>query len=218
MLRLSCLEIFNEKIFDLLQPGPSAERQDKIITNKGEIWKMIAVLNSTRKSPTSHSVYRIVCFHPKCQLTLQIIESKETQNPNSSVLVAALTLVFVGGLQNVYSSLPGIKQSKTSSNKIDPSAVTFCNVLFSLKSEIPSVPYHQSELTKLIQHSLGGNSKTAILLTIDTSVEAQQETRSVLDVVLQAKDIYNTPTINEVPYQKTFFYGIKKAIDDLAYV
>lgn len=56
------------------------------------------------------------------------------------------------------------------------------------------VNYRDSKLTRILQDSLGGNSKTLIIATI--TVAASDETRSTLDFAHRAKFVKNRPVIN----------------------
>ncbi|CAM9336761.1 unnamed protein product, partial [Sphacelaria rigidula] len=46
------------------------------------------------------------------------------------------------------------------------------------------VPYRDSKLTRLLAHSLGGNSKTALVATVSSVVPNAIETLSTLKVIL----------------------------------
>lgn len=59
------------------------------------------------------------------------------------------------------------------------------------------VPYRDSELTFLLQDSLGGNSKTTVIATISPSNSNALETVSTLKFAQRAKFIHNNAHINE---------------------
>jgi kinesin family protein 15 len=59
------------------------------------------------------------------------------------------------------------------------------------------VPYRDSKLTYLLQDSLGGNSKTAIIATVSPSSCCAMETLSTLKFAQRAKFIQNNAIINE---------------------
>jgi kinesin family member 11 len=55
----------------------------------------------------------------------------------------------------------------------------------------------ESKLTRLLQDSLGGRTKTCIIATISPSKSNMEETLSTLDYALRAKSIRNKPEINQ---------------------
>jgi len=52
------------------------------------------------------------------------------------------------------------------------------------------IPYRDSKLTRVLQESIGGNSKTSLLITCSPSVYNEQETISTLRFGLRAKVFY----------------------------
>lgn len=61
------------------------------------------------------------------------------------------------------------------------------------------VPYRDSKLTRLLQDSLGGNSKTIMIATISPLASNFEETISTLKYASRAKYITNAPVINRDP-------------------
>jgi hypothetical protein len=61
------------------------------------------------------------------------------------------------------------------------------------------IPYRDSKLTRLLQDSLGGNSKTVMVATIGPASYNYDETINTLRYANRAKNIKNKPHINEDP-------------------
>ncbi len=61
------------------------------------------------------------------------------------------------------------------------------------------VPYRDSKLTRLLQDSLGGNSKTLMLATVSPASFNYEESLSTLRYANRTKNIKNKPKINEDP-------------------
>ena len=57
--------------------------------------------------------------------------------------------------------------------------------------------YRDSKLTRLLQDSLGGHTKTCIVATVSPSSLNIEETLSTLDYAHRAKNIQNTPQVNQ---------------------
>jgi kinesin family member 17 len=61
------------------------------------------------------------------------------------------------------------------------------------------VPFRDSKLTRLLQDSLGGNTKTVMIAAISPADYNYDETLSTLRYASRAKQIKNKPVINEDP-------------------
>lgn len=61
------------------------------------------------------------------------------------------------------------------------------------------IPYRDSKLTRLLQDSLGGNTKTVMIAAISPADYNYEETLSTLRYASRAKDIKNKPIVNEDP-------------------
>lgn len=57
--------------------------------------------------------------------------------------------------------------------------------------------HRESKLTRLLQDSLGGKTKTSIIATISPSHCNLEETMSTLDYASRAKSIKNKPEVNQ---------------------
>lgn len=61
------------------------------------------------------------------------------------------------------------------------------------------IPYRTSKLTRLLQDSLGGNTKTVMIAALSPADYNFDETLSTLRYASRAKNIQNKPTVNEDP-------------------
>ena len=61
------------------------------------------------------------------------------------------------------------------------------------------IPYRDSKLTRLLQDSLGGNTKTVMIANLGPADWNYDETLSTLRYANRAKNIKNKPRINEDP-------------------
>ena len=77
---------------------------------------------------------------------------------------------------------------------------TLGNVISSLvDGKSTHVPYRDSKLTRLLEDSLGGNTKTVMVANIGPADYNFEETMSTLRYANRAKNIKNKPRINEDP-------------------
>ncbi|XP_066908565.1 kinesin-like protein KIF3A isoform X2 [Halyomorpha halys] len=106
------------------------------------------------------------------------------------------------------SQLGSERQSKTAAvgnrlkeaTKINLSLSTLGNVISALvDGKCTHIPYRNSKLTRILQDSLGGNSKTVMCATIGPASYNYEETISTLRYASRAKSICNRARINENP-------------------
>ena len=84
--------------------------------------------------------------------------------------------------------------------KINLSLSTLCHVISSLiDPKSTYVPYRDSKLTRLLQDSLGGNTKTVMIANVGPADFNFDETINTLRYASRAKSIQNKPKINEDP-------------------
>jgi kinesin family protein 3/17 len=158
-------------------------------------------------SSRSHSIFTIAievcCFRMSIIEThrllspAQISEDDELGNPKFRV--GKLNLVDLAGSE---------RQNKTGSTgerlkegcKINLSLSALGNVISALvDGKSKHIPYRDSKLTRLLQDSLGGNTKTVMVAAISPADYNYDETLSTLRYANRAKNIKNKPIINEDP-------------------
>lgn len=71
------------------------------------------------------------------------------------------------------------------------------NVIYALAENSPHIPYRDSKLTRLLQDSLGGNSKTIMIANVGPASMNYEETITTLRYAYRAKSIKNNPIKNE---------------------
>jgi len=84
--------------------------------------------------------------------------------------------------------------------KINLSLSALGNVISALvDGKTNHIPYRDSKLTRLLQDSLGGNTKTIMIAAVSPANYNYDETLSTLRYASRAKFIQNKPKINEDP-------------------
>lgn len=126
--------------------------------------------------------------HALFQITVEKLNTN-TQEKKVRVKSGKLNMVDLAGSERV--SKAGSKGARFKEmTKINLSLSTLCQVISSLTSSSKShVPYRDSTLTRLLQDSLGGNTKTLMLATIGPCASNFQETMSSLRYASRAKKI-----------------------------
>lgn len=211
LIRVSYFEIYNEEIKDLLQENKAKlELREKpsgfyvkdltqlIVNSREELIKVLRIGNKRRavgetkmneQSSRSHSVFVVN------------IESSE-------ILEEGLKPKIVSGKLNLVDLAGSERQNKTGvtgdrlkeSTKINLSLSALGNVISALvDGKTNHIPYRDSKLTKILQDSLGGNTKTIMIATISPAISNYDETLGTLRYATRAKMIKNKPKINEDP-------------------
>ncbi|CAA92295.2 Kinesin-like protein [Caenorhabditis elegans] len=212
LVRASYLEIYQEELRDLLEAESNKkleikERPDggvyvKDLTSKltrtvGEIHEVmirgnghrsVGRTNMNEHSSRSHAIFIITV---EC--------SRIGEDGESHITVGRLNLVDLAGSE---------RQSKTGATgerfkeatKINLSLSALGNVISALvDAKSAHIPYRDSKLTRLLQDSLGGNSKTVMVACIGPASYNFEETLGTLRYANRAKNIKNQPKINEDP-------------------
>ncbi|PPR08103.1 hypothetical protein CVT24_010564 [Panaeolus cyanescens] len=152
---------------------------------KGSERRQIAATKFNDHSSRSHSVFSIT------------VHLKETNNMGDDLLkVGKLNLVDLAGSENIGRSGAENKRAREA-GMINQSLLTLGRVINALVDKASHVPYRESKLTRLLQDSLGGRTKTCIIATISPARSNLEETLSTLDYALRAKSIHNKPELNQ---------------------
>ncbi|KAI6177620.1 Kinesin-like protein [Aphelenchoides bicaudatus] len=192
LVRVSYLEIYNEEIRDLLSKNQKSsleikERPDIGVFVKdlssvtvssadhmfkimqfGNINRHVGATNMNEQSSRSHALFTIT------------LECSEKINGHQHLTQGKLHLVDLAGSE---------RQSKTGASgdrlkeasKINLSLSTLGNVISALvDAKSTHIPYRNSKLTRLLQDSLGGNSKTVMIANIGPATYNYDETISTL--------------------------------------
>ena len=155
------------------------------ILEKGSMKRQTAETMMNASSSRSHTVFTIT------------VHIKEVTKDGDEVLrTGKLNLVDLAGSENIGRS-GAQDQRAVEAGKINQSLLTLGRVITSLVEHAGHVPYRESKLTRLLQDSLGGRTKTSIIATVSPAAVNYEETVSTLDYANRAKNITNRPEINQ---------------------
>ncbi|XP_022550052.2 kinesin-like protein KIN-5B isoform X2 [Brassica napus] len=114
------------------------------------------------------------------------------------VVLRGLEEEVVYSANDIYALLErGSSKRRTADTLLNKSLLTLGRVINALVEHSSHIPYRDSELTRLLQDSLGGKTKTCIIATISPSAHSLEETLSTLDYAYRAKNIKNKPEANQ---------------------
>lgn len=211
-LHISFLELYNEELFDLLSPDTSnlKLRLFEDVTRKGsvviqgleeisvhsrnEVYKILERGSAKRKTAATMLNAASSRSHTVFSITMHVKET--TTNGDELLKTGKLNLVDLAGSENIGRS-GAIDGRAREAGNINQSLLTLGRVITCLVEKAPHIPYRESKLTRLLQDSLGGRTKTSIIATISPSQSNVEETLSTLEYAHRAKKITNCPEINQ---------------------
>ncbi|KAI9016320.1 hypothetical protein CLU79DRAFT_764454 [Phycomyces nitens] len=222
---VSYIEIYNEKVRDLLSPkmkgnlkvrehpstGPYVEDLSRLavissdnindLMDEGNKARTVAATQMNETSSRSHAIFTVFLTQTR------IDETSGQENEK----VARISLVDLAGSERANSTGATGDRLKEGAN-INRSLTTLGKVISGLAEQSINdsrkgkklkevfIPYRDSVLTWLLKDSLGGNSKTAMIAAIAPA--DYEETLSTLRYADQAKKIQNKAVVNEDPNAK----------------
>jgi Kinesin motor domain/SH3 domain len=132
----------------------------------------------------------VSCYH------VSYFQIRQTRK-DGTIRTGRLNLVDLAGSENVgksHASGDVLKEAQ----KINKSLSALGNVIYALtEKKFNHIPYRDSKLTHLLRDSLGGNTKTLLIITCSPHQINWAETLSTLKFAKRAKNIRNAPHINK---------------------
>merc|ERR550514_925339 len=120
----------------------------------------------------------------------------EQKAPDGTEKLGKLNLVDLAGSEKVSKS-GSTGETLEEAKKINWSLSALGNVIKALAEKRAHVPYRDSRLTRILQETLGGNFKTTLLVTLQTSSAMHfEETTSSLHFAMRAKSVCNMVKVN----------------------
>eukprot|EP00742_Colponemidia_sp_Colp-10_P009947 GILJ01010886.1.p1 GENE.GILJ01010886.1~~GILJ01010886.1.p1 ORF type:complete len:919 (-),score=173.91 GILJ01010886.1:43-2625(-) len=200
-IRLSCLQVYLEAIQDLFNPDAEnlSLREDQErgvfvegiteipvhsfesaaeLIDKGLENRIMASQGVNETSSRSHIV-----------LTVHIDRRVKTEADKWLITSGCLTFVDLAGSERV-------RRTVSSGSRLDEakfingSLSALGNVVSALSDpKVTHVPFRDSKITRLLQNSLGGNSKTVLIATVGPSALNVHETVSTLQFACRCMDL-----------------------------
>ncbi|XP_058201783.1 kinesin-like protein KIN-12B isoform X2 [Rhododendron vialii] len=182
--RCSFLEIYNEQITDLLDPS---QRNLQGLSNR-----RTGSTSINAESSRSHSVFTCV-VESRCKSAADGLSSFKTSRINLVDLAGSERQKLTGAAGDRLKEAGNINRSLSQLGNL-------INILaeVSQTGKQRHIPYRDSRLTFLLQESLGGNAKLAMVCAISPAQSCKSETLSTLRFAQRAKAIKNKAVVNEV--------------------
>ncbi|KAG1227418.1 hypothetical protein G6F35_002601 [Rhizopus arrhizus] len=204
-IKVSFMEIYMEKVRDLLNPSqdnlPIHEdkahgvyvkgllevyvgSQDDVyeVMRNGSVNRVVSATNMNAESSRSHSIV--------------VVTITQKNIDNGAAKSGKLYLVDLAGSEKV-GKTGASGQTLEEAKKINKSLTALGMVINALTDGKSShIPYRDSKLTRILQESLGGNSRTTLIINCSPSSYNVSETLSTLRFGMRAKTIKNKAKVN----------------------
>lgn len=227
MVRVSYMEIYNEEVRDLLgkELNKSLEVKERsdigvfvkdlsgyVVHNADDLDNIMKLGNKNRA--VGSTLVNIASSRSHAIFSITIESSVTDELGEQHVKMGKLQLVDLAGSE---------RQSKTQASGIRLKEATKINLSLSVLGNVISalvdgksshIPYRNSKLTRLLQDSLGGNSKTLMCATVSPADSNYIETISTLRYAGRAKSIQNFTHVNEEP-KDALLRHFQEEIEDL---
>ncbi|TDL27492.1 kinesin heavy chain [Rickenella mellea] len=205
LVKVSYMEIYLERIRDLLAPQNdnlqiheekskgvyvknlsdyyvSSAKEVYEIMRQGGAARVVTSTNMNAESSRSHSIFLIT------------IQQRNTET--GAQKTGNLYLVDLAGSEKV-GKTGASGQTLEEAKKINKSLSALGMVINALTDgKSTHIPYRDSKLTRILQESLGGNSRTTLIINCSPSSYNEAETLSTLRFGMRAKSIKNTARVN----------------------
>ncbi|XP_051118391.1 kinesin-like protein KIN-4C [Andrographis paniculata] len=224
LIRVSFIEIFKEEVFDLLDSrttGPArvpiqirervnggialagvteAEVRSKeemaSYLLQGSLSRATGSTNMNSQSSRSHAIFTI-------SMEQRRMAHSSGDDVGDDVLTAKLHLVDLAGSERAKrTGADGLRLQE--GIHINKGLLALGNVISALgddrkRKEGGHVPYRDSKLTRILQDSLGGNSKTVMIACVSPADSNAEETLNTLKYANRARNIQNKAIVNRDP-------------------
>ncbi|XP_047972492.1 kinesin-like protein NACK1 [Salvia hispanica] len=225
-IKISGLEIYNENVRDLLnsESGRSLKLLDD--PEKGTVVEKLVEETAKDDQHLRHLIH--VCdaqrqvgetalndtssrSHQIIRLTIEST-LRESSNCVRSY-VASLNFVDLAGSERTsQTNAEGIRLREGC--HINLSLMTLTTVIrkLSVGKRSGHIPYRDSKLTRILQHSLGGNARTAIICTLSPATSHAEQSRNTLLFATRAKEVTNNAQVNMVISDKQLVKHLQKEV------
>ncbi|CAK7334349.1 unnamed protein product [Dovyalis caffra] len=225
-LKFSAMEIYNESVRDLLstdttplrllddpERGTVVERlTEEIIRDWNHFKELLSVCEAQRQIGETSLNEASSRSHQILRLTIESSAREFVGHYKSSTLAATVNFVDLAGSERASQSLSAGMRLKEGCH-INRSLLTLGTVIRKLsKGRNGHIPFRDSKLTRILQSSLGGNARTAIICTMSPARSHVEQSRNTLLFASCAKEVTTNAQVNVVVSDKTLVKQLQKEL------
>ncbi|EOA25837.1 hypothetical protein CARUB_v10019228mg [Capsella rubella] len=168
---------------------------------QGSLTRATGSTNMNNESSRSHAIFTITLEQMRKIPSISVVKDTVDEDMGEEYCCAKLHLVDLAGSERAKRTGSGGVRLKEGIH-INKGLLALGNVISALgdekkRKEGSHVPYRDSKLTRLLQDSLGGNSKTVMIACISPADINAEETLNTLKYANRARNIQNKPVANK---------------------
>lgn len=226
LLKFSAMEIYNEAVRDLLssdsgplrllddpEKGTVVERLTEVtLKDWSHLKELLSICEAERKIGETSLNETSSRSHQIMRLTIESTAREYRGMENSSTLAAQVNFVDLAGSERASQTLSVGTRLKEGSH-INRSLLTLGTVIRKLsKGRNGHVPYRDSKLTRILQNSLGGNARTAIICTMSPARSHVEQSRNTLLFASCAKEVTTNAQVNVMMSDKAMVKQLQREL------
>ncbi|XP_027361650.1 kinesin-like protein KIN-7H isoform X2 [Abrus precatorius] len=226
ILKFSAIEIYNESVRDLLSPdctplrllddperGTVVERlTEETLRDWNHFTELISFCETQRQIGETSLNEASSRSHQILRLTIESSAREFLGNDKSSSLSASVNFVDLAGSERASQTNSAGTRLKEGCH-INRSLLTLGTVIRKLsKGRNGHIPFRDSKLTRILQSSLGGNARTAIICTMSPARSHVEQTRNTLLFASCAKEVATNAQVNVVMSDKALVKQLQKEL------
>ncbi|XP_073003091.1 kinesin-like protein KIN-4A isoform X4 [Typha latifolia] len=181
----------------------STQKEMAECLEQGSLNRATGSTNMNNQSSRSHAIFTITLEQMRKLDPIITADGIPIEDINEDYLCAKLHLVDLAGSERAKRTGSDGLRFKEGVH-INKGLLALGNVISALgdekkRKEGAHVPYRDSKLTRLLQDSLGGNSRTVMIACISPADINAEETLNTLKYANRARNIQNKPIVNRNP-------------------
>ncbi|KAK9284156.1 hypothetical protein L1049_023324 [Liquidambar formosana] len=225
-LKFSAMEIYNESVRDLLstdstplrllddpERGTIVEKlTEETLRDWNHLKELLSICEAQRQIGETSLNETSSRSHQILRLTIESSTREFLGNNHSSTLTATVNFVDLAGSERASQSLSAGSRLKEGCH-INRSLLTLGTVIRKLsKGRSGHVPFRDSKLTRILQSSLSGNAKNAIICTMSPARSHVEQSRNTLLFASCAKEVTTNAQINVVMSDKALVKHLQREL------
>eukprot|EP00761_Pharyngomonas_kirbyi_P001614 gb/GECH01001618.1/.p1 GENE.gb/GECH01001618.1/~~gb/GECH01001618.1/.p1 ORF type:complete len:536 (+),score=150.93 gb/GECH01001618.1/:1-1608(+) len=227
-VRISCLQIYLDQVNDLMGQDKkqlasklqlrdlpegggvsAANLTSYTVDNAVDAYNLI--LDALKHRETHATVMNETSSRSHTIVTLEITQT----SPSGAARQSLLRFVDLAGSERVAKTKIS-KERVEEAKEINKSLTVLGNVVASLAENSSSyIRYRDSKLTRVLQDSLSGNSRTCVIATVSPTVFSRSETLSTLMFAKRCMKVQTYAYVNEVTDYKKMAETLQRQLSEI---
>ncbi|EXB43288.1 Kinesin-related protein 11 [Morus notabilis] len=226
VVKFSAIEIYNEAVRDLLSTdntplrllddpdrGTIVEKlTEETLRDWSHLKELLSICEAQRQIGETSLNEKSSRSHQIIRLGIESSAREFLGKDNSTTLAASVSFIDLAGSERASQALSAGARLKEGCH-INRSLLTLGTVIRKLsKGRQGHINYRDSKLTRILQPSLGGNARTAIICTLSPARSHVEQTRNTLLFACCAKEVSTKAQVNVVMSDKALVKHLQKEL------